>query len=94
MSIKTKIAAAALAALTLGTTAIVTTSEAQAGHWHHGWGGAGIGFAAGALLGAAASSAYAAGPAYAVDPGYRRCRLVRQYDGYGFYVGTTRVCRY
>ncbi len=30
--------------------------------------------------------------AYYVD-GYRRCRWERQYDAYGFYVGTVKVCR-
>ena len=29
---------------------------------------------------------------YAVD-GYRRCGWERQYDRYGFYIGTVKVCR-
>ena len=37
-----------------------------------------------------ASAAY--GGTYYVD-GYRRCRWERQYDSYGFYVGTVKVCR-
>jgi hypothetical protein len=90
MSAKMKVAAAALALLTLGTGAIATSNPAQA---KPKWGPVvGIGLAAGALIGAAAAS-----NAYA-DPyggyGFRRCRLVRQYDAYGFYVGTARVCTY
>jgi len=85
---KTKIAAALLAALTLGATAVVPTSEAQAKGW--GWGGVGIGLAAGAIIGAAAaSSAYE--PDYVYVP---RCRVIRQFDQFGNYVGATRTCRY
>ncbi len=90
MSTKTKFAAAALAALTLAATAIATTSEAQAGGW--GWGGVGVGLAAGALIGAAAASSYY--PGYVVTPGFRRCRFVPQYNVYGHYIGSTRVCSY
>jgi hypothetical protein len=84
---KTKIAAALLAALTLGATAIATTSDAQAKGW--GWRGVGIGLAAGAIIGAAAASTYE--PDYVYAP---RCPLVRQFDQYGNYLGTTRACRY
>ena len=41
--------------------------------------------------GAVANSA-AYGGTYYVD-GYRRCRWERQYDSYGFYAGTVKVCR-
>ena len=44
----------------------------------------------GAMIGAAAASS--GGPVYVSDYGYRRCRLVRQYDDYGYYIGRTRVC--
>lgn len=84
MSTKTKIAAVALAAVTL-TAAIATTSgEAQA---RPRFGvGLGIGLAAGALIGAAASSAYA-GPSYVV----RECRYVERYDRWGN-IRMVRIC--
>ena len=85
---KTKIAAALIATLTLGTAAVGSTGQAQAKGW--GWGGVGLGFAAGALIGAAATSAYA-GPDVVYVP---RCRFVRQFDSWGNYMGTARVCRY
>ena len=78
---KTKIAAALLAALTLGTVSLAGTSQAQAHHWGGrgwGWGGVGLGLA----LGAAAASTYA----------YGDCYWVRQFDRYGNYVGRARVC--
>ena len=94
MSIKTKIAALALATVTIAGGLAATTQTADAG-WkhHHGWHGAGIGFAAGALIGAAAAGSYAAGPAYAYGPGYS-CRFVRQYNQFGYYIGKTKVCGY
>jgi hypothetical protein len=88
MITKSKIAAA-LAALTLATSLTIPTSSAQAGH--HGW-GVGAAIVGGAIVGAAVANSAAYG-GYYVD-GYRRCRWERQYDSYGFYVGTARVCRY
>lgn len=87
----TKTLAAAAAALTLGTTMLVATSEAQA---RPRWGvGLGVGLAAGALIGAAAASNAYAGPSYVVEPGYRRsCRFVERYNAYGEYRGTVKVC--
>ncbi|HEY0218392.1 MAG TPA: hypothetical protein VGC26_01295 [Afipia sp.] len=91
MTIKTRLAAAAIAALTLTGGIAATTSQAQAGH--HG-GGLGIGIAAGLLAGAViANNAYAE-PAYVVDYGPRRCGWVRQVDAYGNYVGRVRSCAY
>jgi hypothetical protein len=91
MSTGTKIAAMALAAVTVASTVAAGTSEAEARRW--GWGGVGLGLAAGAMIGAGiASSAYAE-PSY-VYVGGPRCRWVRQYDGYGYYVGRARVCGY
>jgi hypothetical protein len=82
MSLKTQLAAAAVVALTLAGT-FAATSEVQA---RPRWGTAlGLGIGAGVLLGAAAAHSY---PAY----GYRRCRFVRQFDAYGYYVGTVQVC--
>jgi hypothetical protein len=87
MSIATKIATASLAALTMGAV-LANSSQAQA----RGWGlGLGLGLAAGAVVGAAAASSYAYGPAYVVTPGYRPCHWVRQFDGYGNYVGRTCI---
>jgi len=89
MSIKTRIAAAAVAAIALTGGIAATTQEAQAGYKGAG---IGVGIAAGALFGAAlAGSAYAT-PVY-VD-GYRRCGWVRQFDAYGNYVGRVRTCAY
>ena len=81
-----------LAAATLGTAALATSGEAQARHRGWGWGGVGLGIAAGAMIGAAAASNAYAGP----YQGYYgpRCRWVRQYDAYGYYAGTAKVCRY
>ena len=92
MSIKTKIAALAIASLTVIGGMAASSTDAQAkwkGH-HHGH-GIGYGIAAGALLGAGlAGAAYASGPSY----DYRRCRWVAQYDQFGYFVGRTRVCSY
>jgi hypothetical protein len=82
-----KLAAAALA-VTLASTMIATTSPADAkGKYGPAFG---FGIAAGALLGAAAVSSYG-GPVY-VSSGYR-CRWVRQFDDWGHYMGTVKVCR-
>ncbi len=80
-----KIAAAALAIVTLGTAFAATSGQAQA-HSHHFGPGLGIGFAAGALIGAAAvsSSNYY---------GYRECRYVDRLDRWGN-VRTIKVCEY
>ncbi len=78
---KTKIAAALVAALTIGTVAVSGTSQAQAHHFHGwGWGGVGLGLA----LGAAAASTY-----YAPD-----CYLAPRYDRFGNYIGRVKVCNY
>jgi hypothetical protein len=83
---KSKITTVALTALTLAVAFAATSGSAQA-HPRFGW-GVGAGFAAGALIGAAAaSSAY---PVY-VTPGYRDCRLVERYDRWGN-LRVIRVC--
>jgi len=84
---KSKIAAVALTTLTLAATFAATNGSAQA-HPRFGW-GVGAGFAAGALIGAAAASSAYAGPVY-VTPGYD-CRLVERYDRWGN-VRLIRVC--
>jgi hypothetical protein len=86
MFTKSKVAAVALAALTLGASVSLPTGEAQArGGW--GW-GLGAGLVAGTAIGVAAANSYS--PAYVYAP---RCRLVRQYNN-GFYVGMAKVCNY
>ncbi len=83
----TKFKTAAVAALALATTLALPASEAQA----RGWGLA-AGIVGGAIVAGAIAANANANTVY-VD-GYRRCRFVRNYDAYGYYVGTTRVCRY
>src|SRR6202521_6491544 len=76
----TKAALALATAATIGVSALVTPSPAQA--WRGGWGGGwGGGLAAGlvgaAVIGGIASSAYAYGPGYGYYGG----------PGYGYYGG-------
>ena len=87
MSIKSGIAALALAALAV-TGSIAFTTQAEARPFGLGWGiGAG-------LIGAAVvGSAIAANDGYYYD-GYRRCGWVRQFDAYGNYIGRVRTCNY
>ena len=87
MTIKSKIAAA-LAVVTLAGSLAIPTSAAQAGarlghrrrrpRWRH--------------RRRRGCQQRALRRLYYVD-GYRRCRWERQYDAYGFYVGTVKVCR-
>jgi hypothetical protein len=68
-----RIAKYATAAALAGALAIPAVTPSSAATWHHGHGGIGagaaVGFAAGALVGAAATSA-AYGPTYGYAPGY------------------------
>ena len=88
MSIKTRIAALALAALAF--TGGLASSTTQA---HAGGGGLCWGIGAGLIGAAVVGTAIAAnnGPYYG---GYRRCAFVRQFDVYGDYIGTIRTCNY
>jgi len=88
MSIKTRIAALALAGIAFAGSMAFTTTQAHARGFGLGWGiGAG-------LLGAAVvGSAIAANDGYYYD-GYRRCGWVRQYDAYGNFMGRVRSCNY
>jgi hypothetical protein len=90
MNFKSTIAAG-LAVVTLAASLTIPTSAANAGH--RGWGIA-AGVIGGAIVAGAIADSYAE-PVYGgyYDGGYRRCRLERQYDSYGYYVGTARVCR-
>ena len=60
---KSKTIAAAIAALTVAASLTAFNGQAQAHHFHHGW-GLGAGIVAGTLIGAAAASnAYYESPA-------------------------------
>jgi hypothetical protein len=87
MTIKTKIAALAVAALTVAGGIASTTTAAQAGGggggFHPGW-GFGAGLVGAAIVGSAIAASTPA-------PYYRSC-LVRQYDAFGRYIGTVNVC--
>jgi hypothetical protein len=84
VSIKTKIAAFALAALAV-TGAIASTTHAQAKGF--GW-GIGAGLVGAAVVGGAIA---ASNDGYYYDE-YRRCFWVRQFDAYGNYIGRGRSC--
>jgi len=86
MSIKSKIAALALAALAVTGSMASTTTSAEAR-------GLGWGIGAGLVGAAIVGSAIAAndGTYYG---GYRRCGWVRQFDAYGNYMGRVRTCNY
>ena len=88
MSIKTKIAALALATLAVTGSIASTTTPAEARGFGLGWGiGAG-------LIGAAVvGSAIAANDGYYYG-GYRRCGWLRQFDAYGNFMGRVRTCNY
>ena len=83
MSIKTKLAALAVAALAATGGIASTTTSAEAHGIHPGWG---LGLVGAAVVGSAiaATTPY---PAY----GYR-CGWVRQYDAFGRYIGSVNTC--
>jgi hypothetical protein len=83
MSIKTKIAAVALAALAVSGT-MATQAEAKNLGWKIGAG----------LVGAAIVGSAIAASNDGYYDGYRRCDFVPQYDVYGNYVGRVRTCNY
>jgi hypothetical protein len=89
MSIKTKIAALAVAALAVTGGVASTTTAAEAHGFHHGW-GIGAGLLGAAVVGSAiaASNPY---PYYYYD-GYHRCGWIRRFDAFGNYIGTVRSC--
>jgi murein DD-endopeptidase MepM/ murein hydrolase activator NlpD len=88
MSIKTKIAAFALAAVAVTGSIASSTQPAHAG----------LEIAAGILGAAVVGSAIAAsGSGYQVyynGYGYRRCGSIRQFDAYGNFIGRVRTCNY
>jgi hypothetical protein len=82
MTIKTKIAALAVAALAATGSIASTTTSAEAHGFHHGW-GIGAGLVGAAIVGSAiAATTY---PTYG-------CGWVRQYDAFGRYIGKVNTC--
>ena len=81
MSIKTKLAALAVAALAATGSIASTTTSAEAHGFHPGWG---LGLVGAAVVG----SAIAATTPYP----YYRCGWVRQYDAFGRYIGSVNTC--
>ena len=81
----TKTITAAIAALTIAASLTAFNGQAQAHHFHHGW-GIGAGFAVGTLIGAAAASSNG----YYYEPTYA-CRYVGAYDRWGN-LRTVKVC--
>jgi len=87
MSIKTKIAALALATLAVAGSLATTTTKAEAypiNNW--GW-GVGAGLATAAIVGTAIAASN--GPVY-----YRRCGLAPRYNAFGQYMYSVRVCNF
>jgi hypothetical protein len=87
MSIKTRIAAFALATLAVTGTIASTTTQAEAKGFGLGW-GIGAGLVGAAIVGTAIATS---NDGYYYD-GYRRCFWVRQFDAYGNYMGRVRTC--
>jgi hypothetical protein len=87
MTIRSKIATAVAIATLAGSLAIPTSAAQARGGW--GLGAAVLGTA---IVGATVANSVPYGGYYAVD-GVRRCAWERQYDRYGFYIGTVKVCR-
>jgi hypothetical protein len=87
MTIKSRIATAVAVATLAGSLAIPTSAAQARGGW-----GLGAGILGAALVGAAVANSAPYGGYYAVD-GVRRCGWERQYDAYGYYIGTVKVCR-
>jgi hypothetical protein len=86
MSIKTKIAAIALAALAVTGTLASTTTQAQAKPLN--WVGPAI--VGAAVIGTAIAASSNDGYYY----GYRRCGWTPRYNVYGQFVGNVRVCNF
>ena len=83
MTTRTRIAALAVAALTVAGSTATTTTTAEAHGFRPGW-GFGAGLVGAAIVGSAIAASTPA-------PYYRSC-LVRQYDAFGRYIGTVNVC--
>jgi branched-subunit amino acid ABC-type transport system permease component len=87
MSIKTKIAALALASLAVAGSFATSTTKAEAyplKPWH-------VGLATAAIVGTAVAAS-AGGPVYYTS--YRRCGWQPRYNMFGQYIGSVRICTY
>jgi len=91
MSIKTKIAALAIATLAVTGAITSSTRSAEAHGFGHGFGHGGWGIGAGLVGAAIVGSAIANDDGYYYNT-YPRCTWVRQFDAYGNYVGRIRAC--
>jgi hypothetical protein len=81
--VRKTLAVAAVAGLTIVSSIIATTGQADA-HWR--WGPAvGLGIAGGIIAGAVIANS---------APAYQRCGWMPQYNRYGDYMGRTWVCNY
>jgi len=89
MSIKSKIAALALAALAVTGTFATTTTKAEA-YPINNWGYVGAGLATAAIVG----TAIAASNGGVYYNGYRRCGWAPRYNVFGQYIGSVRVCNF
>ena len=89
MSIKSKIAALALAALAVTGTFATTTTKAEA-YPINNWGYVGAGLATAAIIGTAVAASN--GPVYYTS--YRRCGYAPRYNVFGQYIGSVRVCNF
>ena len=89
MSIKSKIAALALAALAVTGTFATTTTKAGA-YPINNWGYVGAGLATAAIIGTAVAASN--GPVYYTS--YRRCGFAPRYNVFGQYIGSVRVCNF
>jgi hypothetical protein len=86
MSIKTKLAAVAVA--TLAATGSIASTATSAEAHGLGW-GIGAGLVGAAIVGGAVAASNAPYPYYY---GYRHCGWVRQFDAYGRYIGSVNTC--
>lgn len=84
MSIKTKLAALALASLAVTGSIASTTSQAEAKPL--GW-AIGAGIATAAIVGTAVAAS-----SQPYDYGYHRCGWSPRYNAFGQYVGSVRTC--
>ena len=89
MSIKTKIAALALATLAVAGSFAATTTNAEA-YPINNWGYVGAGLATAAIVGTAIAASN--GPVYYTS--YRRCGWAPRYNVFGQYIGSVRVCNF
>lgn len=89
MSIKTKIAAFALATLAVAGSLATTSTKAEA-YPINNWGYVGAGLATAAIVGTAIAASN--GPVYYTT--YRRCGWAPRYNVFGQYIGSVRVCNF